>query len=554
MRTLSKALLLALIMTLYVAGITFGRPRPEFAPSLAARAWLNPESVYHPDEFMYVGKPFRMLLTGEWDPHYYHNPSLNIYTNMGLFWLGHVQTYPYDLAFNDREIAPFQLNVMARYGSALFTLLTIALMYQTGRVSFGCGAGLVAAGIVAFSPLVVEHAHFATPNAETTMLGTAALLLALMILNDRVPARIPEGVFYAIAGLLVGLTAVARYNVAVVGSVTALGFAVAWYRDRRRWRAVLVGFMMMPVGAVVGMPALVLVPGNVYREVRGILDWYRVRGGGPGFTAGYGLPSILIHWRYLVLGGVGVFAALGALGGLALALRRGDAVRRQGTLNAAALVLYMLAYTGLALRGTRLQANLLFPLIIPLALLAGALIARLRAMFPARQRVITAGVILMLLWPLALSLALVYRIATPDNRIAAQAWIEEHVPRGSRVFLLGPYNVPLDPMHYTVTQTYAREARPEGVRESDAQIIVYSDASPHVILRNEALSAQRYVDREKGIRDVLAAEWTVLVEFERMPWVLEDISPDDISYWFQAGITIYCNPDDCPVSAGSGDG
>ncbi len=62
------------------------RPRPEYSPSTTQNAWLNPATVYHPDAFAYVGIAYRMLLRDDWNPHYYHNPPVNIYTNMGLFW------------------------------------------------------------------------------------------------------------------------------------------------------------------------------------------------------------------------------------------------------------------------------------------------------------------------------------------------------------------------------------------------------------------------------------------------------------------------------------
>lgn len=84
--------------------------------------------------------------------------------------------------------------------------------------------------------------------------------------------------------------------------------------------------------------------------------------------------------------------------------------------------------------------------------------------------------------------------------------IYAHAPRGSTVYLLGPYNVPLDPLDYQTTQTYAREATPEKVQQSEAQIIVYSDASPFITLRDSDLARAGVRQREIAIREVLQQE------------------------------------------------
>lgn len=544
-------LLLLVVMALYVAGSTFGRPRAEYAPSIEQRAWLNPGHVFHPDEFAYVGKTFRMLLRRDWNPRYYHNPSLNIYSNYALFWAGDSASYPHDLSYNDREIAPFQLYVMARYLSALYALLAVVLTYAAARVAFNRRAGTVAAALVAFSPLMVEHAHYATPNAQTTMLMAAALLLALMILKQRRVPHLPLGAMYGLAGLLVGLTMAARYNAAVIGLITGLALVTAWWRDRRQWAAVLAGFALMPVGFALGTPGIVLVTDDVIRQIRGILEWYRERGGGPGFTAARGPHAVGYHWRYLLLAGIGVPAAGLSAWGLWRGLRAGRGSRWQDAWIAGVMLLYMTVYTGLALLGSRLQANLLFPLILPLALLAGYGASQLDTGTPRRRWIVAIWVAAALLWLVVPALLFVYRITIADNRLDAQAWIYEHVPRGTAVYLLGPYNVPLDPLDYNIEQTYAREAGAKRVRNTDAPLIVYSDAYPYITLRDRSLSNAKAIAREEDIRALLASEWVEVAHFERMPWIWESVAPDDVSYWFQIGITIYCRLDNCPVAAAS---
>jgi hypothetical protein len=587
------ALILLAPMAFYTAGLDYGRPRPEYSPSLEQKTWLNPATVYHPDAFAYVGIAYRMLLHGDWNPHYYHNPPLNIYTNLGLFWLSGAENMPHNKTYGDREIAPFQLYVMAEYMSALYMLLTVVMAYAAGRVAFDRGAGWMAAGIVALSPLIVQHAHYATPNAQTTMISTAALLVALVIFRGRygfhrvgypslTPSPPPERglsspasplsvygegagegvnqtknrsqfpggqtvwIVYIVAGLLVGLTMATRYNAVVVGMVTGLAMLTDRWR-KRRWGPMAVGLAAMPIGLVIGLPGLIFARSEVIEQVRGILNVYRNEGGGDGFTAGRGLESFFYHWRYTVLMVVGPVTALAALFGLGLTQRRWRSARWPEAWIGAVLAGYMLVYTILALPGRRIQANLLFPLIVPLALLAGYGVVWLWAQ-TGRPRWVAIGLAAALLvWPALLSVLFVYRIVTPDNRERAQAWIYQHVPRGSTVHLLEPYNVPVDPLDYRVSESYARQVGPDRLRETNVQVIVYSDAYPFLVLRDPALSSEKGIAKEKTIREMLETDWIELARFKRMPWPGENLPPDDVSYWHQMEIVIYCNPANCPV-------
>lgn len=58
------AVLLLIPMALYTLGLAHGRPRPAYSPSTLQNAWLHPVTVYHPDEFAYVGLA-ETILDGE---------------------------------------------------------------------------------------------------------------------------------------------------------------------------------------------------------------------------------------------------------------------------------------------------------------------------------------------------------------------------------------------------------------------------------------------------------------------------------------------------------
>ncbi len=378
MKRLLWALTLLGCLALYAKGISAGAPRPAFSPSTVHHAWLNPSTIFHPDEFAYVGIPYHMLLLDQWNPHYFHNPSLTLYTNLAMFWLSGATRLPHDAGHEVRAVAPFQLYFLARALSGLWTLLAVTLTYAAGQLAFGRTAGMVAAALVALSPLTVEHAHFATPNAQTTMLGTAALLLAMVLFTGRRVPRLPLWAVYGLAGLAVGLTTVARYNFGAIGLVTGMALWVAWRRDRR-WKLVLISLGAIPLGFVLGMPGLILSTEEVIAQIRDILDWYWLRGGGSGMTAERGWLPLAYHWRYTALIITGPLTMLGALFGAGRALRGGNCPQsRARRWIALALLAHLLVYSALALLGRRLQANLLFPLLAPLALLTGYAVAGVR--------------------------------------------------------------------------------------------------------------------------------------------------------------------------------
>lgn len=83
----------------------------------------------------------------------------------------------------------------------------------------------------------------------------------------------------------------------------------------------------------------------------------------------------------------------------------------------------------------------------------------------------------------------------------------------------------------------------------NSQIIVYSDTGPFVALRDPALTENPadIADME-AIINRLQTGWIELARFPRLFWSGQNTPPDDVSYWHQMEIVIYCSPANCPVS------
>jgi hypothetical protein len=560
-------LVLFLLMcdSLYTVAIDYGRPLPAYNPSTVQNGWLNSATIFHPDAYDYASRPYSMLLRGisPLKPNFYHNPSLTIELNMLVSWLSDA-TALYHGAFDPharlpdgtqlncelnvppnpiclRQITPFSVYVVARYLSALLVLLNIAVVYTGGRIVFNRQVGLLAAVLVGLCPMIVQIAHYENPGATTVLVSSATLIVCLILIKRRLPSRW----FYFAAGLLVGLSAAARYNAAVVGVVFLLACITQW---RRQPTVVILGMAAVPVGFIIGTPGAIFEFHVFFDDVRYILFWYGSVGGGPGWTSSSALQSMYDYWRYMFLVMMGPLAIVTGSYGLLRLLRGAKTAKTNDSLWVGLAVLaYIVAYTASALSSKRLNNNLLLPMITPVALLAAY---GFWALSVKRHWVRRGLVMLLAGWPIVLALYLAAMFAKPDSRMLAQAWIYAHLPRDTAVHLLGSYNVPLDPLDYPTLQTYGAQTSLDDPLW-DTPIIVYSDAYPQSVLRDPSLTENPAdLQNTEAMIQRLQNNWIELARFPRVYWPGQDLAPDDVSLWHQMEIVVYCNPAKCPVKPG----
>lgn len=550
---------------LYTSGIDYGLPLPEYNPSTVQNGWLNGATVFHPDAYDYASRPYSMLLrhASPLKPNFYHNPSLTIELNMVMSWLSNA-TAMYHGPFDPtarlpagtilncdvgeppnpvclRQITPFSVYVVARYLSSLMSLITVSVVYTGGRIIFNRRVGLLAAALVALCPMVVQISHYENSGATTLAVSTAAMCFSLILLKR--PTTSWKA--YCIGGFLVGLSAAARYNALVVGIVFFLACLITW-RGHRPITSILLGFAAIPLGFLVGTPGAIFEFHVFFDDVRYILFWYGSLGGGPGWTTTSFLQSIAYYWRYAVLIVAGPLAAIAGILGVIHLLKR-YRLKDVPFWAGVSLLAYIAAYTLAALSSKRLNANLLIPMISPVALVAAYGFWQLPA-FIHRTRSLSIGLALLLLaWPAFLAVFLAGMFITPDSRMLAQAWVYQNIPRNTPIHLLGSYNVPLDPLDYPSVETEGAQAPLDDPLWSSS-IIIYSDAYPRTVLRDPSLTENPAdVANTKAVIQRLQDQWIELARFKRTDWPGEDLPPDDVSFWHQMEIIVYCNPVNCPV-------
>ncbi len=560
-------LLLLLAAALRIVGITYGQPDPAYDPALAPHGLVNENIPIHPDEFLFVTRPLRMVLTGQLNPKFFHNPSLMNNLNFVTFWLTDAGN---GLSMADRDLqtvsgrsfAPFHLYVIGRVYSTLGGLLAVAGAYALARQMGGRWAAAASGLLAALALPLVQHAHYTTTSslaAGFTTLAVLASFTALAAQHKQAGVQWRWGLPLLLAGVAAGLAAGSRYNAAAVALVVGLTGLVLLFRargsghNRRALLVVLLSFAALPLVFLLTTPWVIFDTAFFLEEFRFITAQY-IEGAGIEYTVSPWI-GLLLEYRYLALFGLGFPAALAALWGLLLALagriRRAAAPGDDVRLFSAILLLYLLAYSLVVLRTARpsYTDQMLVPILPQCAVFAGLgaawFIRRLAAsgLRLSLMRV-TAPLLVAALCvvPLLLSVQAVSLFAQRDTRYMMQAWIYANLPPGTRVHLLGPYNVPLDQSLYPWTQTYGDQPflSPEAIRATGADYLLLSDALYWDLQRSVDVIPP---ETRQQVYDYLALLDAAFVRAASIPrpvvlgydWMIHTGT-----YWHQPGLTLYC--------------
>jgi hypothetical protein len=530
--------LLLLAAGLRLFGVAHGQPPADLFPTWTAARGISPSAAIHPDEFLYVSYPLRMGVSGQLNSKFFENPSFLINLNFFTFWLtGAFDGRDLDAwaaaGMGDREIASFDLYVIARVYSALGGVVAAAAAYAAARRLNGRAAAACAGLLVAVAFPLVQHGHYATTSSLAA--GFAALSVWAGVMSATTDGRRALA-WFALAGAAAGMAAGCRYNAAGVALIN-LGIGVLLLRRGAPPIGVLAGWLAIPTAFVLTTPHVLFDFPEVWADFLYIIRQYGA--GESTFSTPYGLAYEL---RYLALYGLGLPAcALAVIGVL-----RAFTVERRARGVWVALLVYLLAYALVVLRTTRPAHadQLILPVLPVLALCAGAgweaAARRVRTM-PLRAALL-AAVAAMPLTPTVEFLAL---LRQPDTRYTMAAWVSSHLPRGTHIHLNGPYNLPLDPAWYTMSQNFGGQYPTiETVIEAGAQYVVISDAWAFDVTR------QRAITGDEVVRDLMTyySTWErrliPLAHIGRVRRIGDIELPNASAVWHHPALTVYAVRDD----------
>lgn len=330
-----------------------------------------PFPLLNPDERNIVPRAWAMVHGGGADPDWFDYPSLVLYL------LAPFQAWQDEPSYLAGRLVMVALGVGG-----------VAAAWWLGARAYGTVAAFVAAAATAVETTHVAYSRMAVTDIALTLGVTVALALMVM-------GRIE------LAGLAVGLATSAKYP----GVLLLVPLVVAGWK---RWWSLAAAGALAVLAFAATSPYVVLDLGRASDDAWRVQQ--AARDGWLGFEHDHAAP---IAFAERLWDGFGP-ALLVAGAGLVVALARRT---RADLVLAAFCIVYFADLLTLEAHFDRY--------VLPLVPALGALAGRIRSLAPVT--------VLLLLVPLTWSIREARELTKTDARVVAQRWIEENVPKGSRV-------------------------------------------------------------------------------------------------------------------------
>jgi len=298
-------------------------------------------------------------------------------------------------------------------------LISVAVLYRVGCLLGSRRQGLLAAAMLAVTPVEVIFCHY--QKAEPLLVLTTLLALAALI---RWWQRDSAG-HAALAAAAIGLACAVKYNaVLLVAPAVATWVHHALGSCRGQWLRLLIGRLALGIVCLLAVffalnPYLLIDAQDALRQLAGQRQLMQ---GGRG-----GLHDTPVRSYLTVLLPTGLGWVLCAVYGAGLCWALVGAIRRRG--YEILLVVFVLAYAAAMMSQKLVTVYYPLPMVPALALGSAGLICELSR----RTRLATWAAGLLLLVPAGRSLVLDYRLALPGPKFRAEYWIRDNVPAGDRL-------------------------------------------------------------------------------------------------------------------------
>jgi 4-amino-4-deoxy-L-arabinose transferase-like glycosyltransferase len=451
--------------------------------------------IYDTDEPAFVDRAFRILATGDLNPHWFGHPGTFTIYSLALFFglfgaLGLASGHFPDLA-SIAAAAQSDPSTFYLIGRALilsFALATLVILYLLARRVAGSWVALLATLLLALSPLHVQLSSVIRTDIQQTFLLVVVAWLAVAI------AREGRWLHYLLAGFVLGLAIATKYP-AVIGAFMIMMGAVGHMAHRQvSWSIPLFRLTGSALATVLGTflasPFLFLDFGTAWSNVVEEARPTHLSATNPGFL------DALVYYLFDPIAGTVTIA------GLALAVVGGVVLSRRSKAEAAIVLgfplIYLIFISSLSLVWARWATPILpfFALLTATGL--GALVTVTRPFSPSRtQGFVTAVLVFALLaLPFSTTTTNVAELIAEDTRTVAFHWAMENLPAGSNV-LLERYTPQIDSKKYQVFEVsgdgrisaitrnlkFARTTRAIGALEDVTDL--YTHQIQYVILGND---------------------------------------------------------------------
>ncbi len=374
-----------------------------------------------PDETILVDHALA-IGAGDFNPHFFNYPTFHFYLLTlvyGLYFcLGYAGGIFADIrAFQHLYLQdPSSFYLIGRALSAVLGTASVGLVYAIGRHLGGERVGLLGAAFLAGAFLHVRDSHFLTVDIAATFHVLLAYCFALRY------CAVGRRANLLLAGLFAGLAVSTKYNMALL--MPGLGLAV-WFGPQQlegKSRQIVLLGAVATAAFILGSPYIVLDFPAFWRD----FNFERLHA-----AQGHGIDLGRGWWHHLSFSlPLGLGWPLWAAGILGLVCL-GRFYRRPGWV----LLSGVLVYYGVAGSSYTVFVRYMVP-IIPFLCLAAAVLVDISLKGRSIWPTVLAGGLLV-----APSAYAAYQhgrlLVQPDTRLLATHWIEEQIPSGTRLALVG---------------------------------------------------------------------------------------------------------------------
>jgi len=384
---------------------------------------------YQEDEGHHFNRTVEMVKRGQWNPEYFHKPSLHFYLRMpvvGLSFLhavreGHIRSVREIRTRDSFGLAGYSFTAshsgIVKWNRALSVLFSLLMVIGTFSLCMWLTrsppASLIAASLVAVSPDLIVHSAIIGVDILMAMMSLLAVMAAVYAVKKG--GLVP----LATCGLLCGLALSSKYNAAPI----LLLPLVVWCLQSSRLMAGFFVAALTPIfGFILGSP-FVLASFPLFLDHMAYEVWHYGVAGHVGHSEEPGLPQLLFYLNWLGSSAFG-WIALG-LAGLGLVL-----VIVKPSRTATACVFFPLLFLlFMVMQKTNFARNML--VIIPfLSVFVGLLLAAAFSRIKSKGVVASVVTVILLACLMAQPLALAIQerdaaIAPAESRIAFMDWLRD---------------------------------------------------------------------------------------------------------------------------------
>ena len=350
--------------------------------------------------------------------------------NPGFFTYGGFTTYLYRavgeiLTFITKDSSWVthwgKINLIGRFISALVSSLTIPLVYITGKRLFSKKVGIIASVLIAFSPSLIQTAHFAVTESFLTFFVILILLSSLNLKQSSLKK-------YIKSGFLLGISIAAK-TAALSFLVIPVTACILWTKKKTFWKRSLL-FL-----ALLGTAILVFTIFSPYT----FLDWGKfmesMKYESGVVTGRLSVPYTLqftntfpylfqlknLFWQF------GPAVVLGILGIIWLVFVLRDKKEKKMIVFLVFPVAYFLYVGSWHTKFIRYMV----PLLPFFGISAAYFLSKMRGFSIRLEKVLTFTIIFSsIVW--GLTFFSIY--LRPQTRIVASEWIYQNIPSGSRIY------------------------------------------------------------------------------------------------------------------------